>query len=68
MQNSKEITLPQHLTPDRVLAEAAFKKLSHPAPVPEFEVQAQMLRDRTARLRQLRLAKESAVAHGEQGL
>jgi hypothetical protein len=59
MNNFKEIALPQHLTPARALAEAAFKKLSRPIIMTEYEVQAQTIRERTARLRKLRLDKES---------
>jgi hypothetical protein len=62
--NSQEITLPQHLTPARVLAEAAFKKVTRPVAVAESEVEAQALRERTARLRQLRLARDQPPQAG----
>ena len=62
---SEESILSQHPTPARALAEAAFKSSTRPIAIPEFEVRAQMLRERTARLRELRLAKESAAIRGE---
>ena len=44
----------------RELAEAAFKKVSHPRAMTDVDVQAQIIQERTARLRTLRLARESA--------
>jgi hypothetical protein len=66
---TEEITLPlylaparpQDLTPARALAEAAFKRPDRTKAMTDSEIQAQALRDRTARLRELRLAKEVAV-------
>ena len=52
-----EIILSQHMTPARALAEAAFKKLQSPTPPTESQIQAQTVREQTARLRKLRLAK-----------
>jgi hypothetical protein len=44
----------------RELAEAAFKKVTPPRAVADADVQAQIIQERTARLRTLRLAKEAA--------
>jgi hypothetical protein len=60
--------LPQTLTPARELAEAAFKKVSHPLTMKESDVEADIIRERTARLRTLRLAKESADKRREKGV
>lgn len=60
----KEITLSDDPTPARARAEAAFKKeqqrVDSAIAMADYEAQAQAVRERTARLRELRLAKEAA--------
>jgi hypothetical protein len=50
-----------HISKDRARAEAAFKKLQRAQdserPKTEYEVESQSIREKTARLRMLRLAK-----------
>ena len=60
----KELTLSDDPTPARARAEAAFKKEEQrnagAIAMADYEVQAQAIRERTARLREIRLAKEAA--------
>jgi hypothetical protein len=66
----KEITLSDDPTPARARAEAAFKKeqqrVEGAIAMADYEAQAQAVRESTARLRELRLAKEAADMKKEQ--